>query len=164
MEKLSQPLVSIIMGSRSDWPTMKHAADVLADYGIAYEAKIVSAHRTPDRLYKFANEAKGRGIKIIIAGTAYAAHLPGMTASMTDLPVIGVPVESKSLKGMDSLLSIVQMPKGIPVGTCAIGEAGALNAGIYAAKILALSDAKLAKKITAKREKLADDVPETVED
>lgn len=143
---------------------MKHAADILAGYGIAYEAKIVFAHRTPDRLYQFANGAKAKGIKIIIAGTAYAAHLPGMTASMTDLPVIGVPVESKSLKGLDSLLSIVQMPKGIPVGTCAIGDAGALNAGIYAAKILALADSALAARLSEKREQLAAQVPETVED
>lgn len=158
------PLVSIIMGSRSDWPTMKLAADVLEEYGISYEAKIVSAHRTPTRLYEFANGAQGRGIKVIIAGTAYAAHLPGMTASMTDLPVIGVPVESKSLKGLDSLLSIVQMPKGIPVGTCAIGEAGALNAGIYAAKILAVSDPALSQKLSTKRARLADEVPHDVED
>ena len=158
------PLVSIIMGSRSDWPTMKHAADVLAEYDIPSEARIVSAHRTPTRLYDFANGAQARGIKVIIAGTAYAAHLPGMAASMTDLPVIGVPVESKALKGLDSLLSIVQMPKGIPVGTCAIGEAGALNAGIYAAKILALSDHALSQKLSANRARLADEVPHEVED
>ena len=156
--------VAIIMGSRSDWPTMKLAADVLGELGVSYETAIVSAHRTPDRLVEYAKSAQKRGIKIIIAGTAYAAHLPGMTASFTNLPVIGVPVESKSLKGMDSLLSIVQMPKGIPVGTCAIGEAGAYNAGIYAAKIVALFREEIAININNFREELAKKVPLTVED
>ena len=151
------------MGSRSDWPTMKLATEALVKFGIAYEAKIVSAHRTPDRLFRYAASVADRGIKVVIAGTAYAAHLPGMTASLTDIPVIGVPIESKSLKGLDSLLSIVQMPAGIPVGTCAIGEAGARNAGIYAAKILALSDPSLAEKLTAARQELAENVPEDVE-
>ncbi|MGO7175985.1 5-(carboxyamino)imidazole ribonucleotide mutase [Rhizobium ruizarguesonis] len=158
-----EPVVSIIMGSRSDWPTMKLATKALIAFDIPYEAKIVSAHRTPERLYEYAKAVAGRGIKVIIAGTAYAAHLPGMTASLTDIPVIGVPIESKSLKGLDSLLSIVQMPAGIPVGTCAIGEAGAKNAGIYAAKILALSDPALFQKLTAARQELTNNVPENVE-
>ena len=162
--KDSLPKVSIIMGSRSDWPTMKHTADVLDELEVPYEARIVSAHRTPKRLYDFSAAAQGRGVEIIIAGTSYAAHLPGMTASMTDLPVIGVPIESKQLKGLDSLLSIVQMPKGIPVGTCAIGEAGARNAGIYAAKILALHNPELAKRVKAFRENLEATAPETVAD
>src|SRR5215468_1106458 len=132
------PKVGIIMGSRSDWPTMKHAADILAELGIAHEAKVVSAHRTPDRLYDYATSAKARGLKVIIAGAGGAAHLPGMTASMTPLPVLGVPVKSRDLKGLDSLLSIVQMPKGVPVGTLAIGEAGAVNAALMAVAILAL--------------------------
>ena len=136
--------VAIIMGSRSDWPTMKGAADNLDALGVAWEAKVVSAHRTPDRMYDFAKGAQGAGVKVIIAGAGGAAHLPGMTASMTDLPVIGVPVESKALKGMDSLLSIVQMPAGIPVATVAIGEAGAKNADLLAARILAVSDPDLA--------------------
>lgn len=152
------------MGSRSDWPTMKHTADVLDELEVPYEASIVSAHRTPTRLYEFSQSAQDRGIKIIIAGTSYAAHLPGMTASMTDLPVIGVPIESKQLKGLDSLLSIVQMPKGIPVGTMAIGESGARNAGIYAAKILALGDPELAKRIHKFRLDLETSAPETVAD
>lgn len=158
-----KPIVGIIMGSRSDWPTMKLAAEALEEYGVVYEAKIVSAHRTPDRLYQYATSAQERGLKVIIAGTAYAAHLPGMAASMTDLPVIGVPIESKSLKGLDSLLSIVQMPKGIPVATCAIGEAGARNAGILAAKILALADFELAVRLKKSRQQLAEDVPYEVE-
>jgi len=156
--------VAIIMGSRSDWPTMKLAADVLDELGISYETRIVSAHRTPHRLVEFASTARDKGYKIIIAGTAYAAHLPGMAASFTDLPVVGVPIESKSLKGLDSLLSIVQMPKGIPVGTCAIGEAGAKNAGIYAARILALSDPQIARSVQTFRETLESSVPHTVED
>jgi len=158
------PAVAIIMGSRSDWPTMKGAAEALDGLGIAYEAKIVSAHRTPERLYAFAKGAKAAGFKVIIAGAGGAAHLPGMTASLTDLPVLGVPVESKALAGMDSLLSIVQMPAGVPVATLAIGAAGARNAGLLAARILALGDAALAEKIAAYREGLADGVPETVED
>jgi 5-(carboxyamino)imidazole ribonucleotide mutase len=156
--------VAIIMGSRSDWPTMKHAADALAGLGVAYEAKVVSAHRTPDRMYAFAKGARAAGYKVIIAGAGGAAHLPGMTASLTDLPVLGVPVMSNSLDGMDSLLSIVQMPGGIPVATLAIGEAGARNAGLLAARILALGDADLAERVAAFSAKLAADVAETVED
>ena len=156
--------VAIIMGSRSDWPTMKVAADVLDGLGVAYEAKVVSAHRTPDRMYAFAKGAKAAGFKVIIAGAGGAAHLPGMTASLTELPVLGVPVQSKALKGMDSLLSIVQMPGGIPVATLAIGEAGAKNAGLLAAQILALSDSGLAERLAALRASIAADVAETVED
>ena len=136
--------VGIIMGSQSDWETMRHAADTLEALGIPFETRIVSAHRTPRRLFAYAEEARGRGLKVVIAGAGGAAHLPGMTASMTPLPVIGVPVESKSLKGMDSLLSIVQMPAGVPVGTVAIGRAGAVNAGLLAAAIVALGDARVA--------------------
>ena len=143
----AKPLVGIIMGSQSDWPTMKHAADVLTELGVAFETKIVSAHRTPERLYSFAKGAKSAGLKVIIAGAGGAAHLPGMTASMTTLPVLGVPVESKALKGQDSLYSIVQMPAGVPVGTLAIGEAGAKNAGLLAAQILALADDALAHRL-----------------
>lgn len=139
--------VAIIMGSRSDWPVMRHAAEALDTLGVAYEAKVVSAHRTPERMYEFAKGARAAGFKVIIAGAGGAAHLPGMTASLTDLPVLGVPVESKALKGMDSLLSIVQMPGGIPVGTLAIGEAGAKNAGLLAARILSISDAELAGRV-----------------
>jgi 5-(carboxyamino)imidazole ribonucleotide mutase len=139
------------MGSKSDWETMKAAAEVLDALGVAYEAKVVSAHRTPKRLYDYANSAKSRGLKVIIAGAGGAAHLPGMTASMTPLPVLGVPVKSKDLKGLDSLLSIVQMPKGVPVGTLAIGEAGAANAGLMAAQILALNDGALADRLDAYR-------------
>ncbi len=156
--------VAIIMGSRSDWPTMKGAADNLDALGVAWEAKVVSAHRTPDRMYDFAKGAQGAGVKVIIAGAGGAAHLPGMTASMTDLPVIGVPVESKALKGMDSLLSIVQMPAGIPVATVAIGEAGAKNAGLLAARILAVSDPDLAQRVAAYSRRLSESVAETVED
>ena len=141
------PLVGIIMGSQSDWPTLKAAANILADLGVPYEAKIVSAHRTPDRLADYAKSAKGRGLKVIIAGAGGAAHLPGMTASMTPLPVFGVPVLTKSLNGVDSLYSIVQMPAGVPVGTLAIGEAGATNAGLLAAQVLALHDEALARRI-----------------
>ena len=139
--------VAIIMGSRSDWPVLRHAAEMLDGLGVAYEAKVVSAHRTPDRMYDFAKAAKAKGFQVIIAGAGGAAHLPGMTASLTDLPVLGVPIESKALKGMDSLLSIVQMPGGIPVGTLAIGEAGAKNAGLMAARILAISDEAVAKRV-----------------
>ncbi|MEQ1652140.1 MAG: 5-(carboxyamino)imidazole ribonucleotide mutase [Hyphomicrobium sp.] len=142
-----KPLVGIIMGSQSDWPTMKAAAVVLDELGVAYETKIVSAHRTPERLYAYAKGAKSAGLKVIIAGAGGAAHLPGMTASMTILPVLGVPIESKVLKGQDSLLSIVQMPAGVPVGTLAIGEAGAKNAGLLAAQILALADPALAARL-----------------
>ena len=144
-------LVGIIMGSRSDWETMRHAAETLDALGVAHETKVVSAHRTPKRLYDYAGSARTRGLQVIIAGAGGAAHLPGMTAAMTPLPVLGVPVESHSLKGMDSLLSIVQMPGGIPVGTLAIGRAGAINAGLFAASILALTDAKLAKRLDAWR-------------
>jgi 5-(carboxyamino)imidazole ribonucleotide mutase len=158
------PPVAIIMGSRSDWPTMKLAAERLDQLGVAWEAKVVSAHRTPQRLYDFATNAKANGHKVIIAGAGGAAHLPGMAASMTDLPVLGVPVQSKALKGMDSLLSIVQMPGGVPVATLAIGEAGAANAGILAAQILALSDPELAERLSAFRAAQTESVAETVED
>lgn len=145
------PLVGLIMGSKSDWDTMKGAAETLDALGVAYEAKVVSAHRTPKRLYEYAETAKARGLKVIIAGAGGAAHLPGMTAAMTPLPVLGVPVKSKDLKGLDSLLSIVQMPKGVAVGTLAIGEAGAVNAGLMAAAILALNDDALAARLDAYR-------------
>ncbi len=145
--KRSTPPVAIIMGSQSDWATLKHAADMLGALGVAHEAKIISAHRTPKRLYDFASGAEAAGYKVIIAGAGGAAHLPGMTAAITQLPVLGVPVLSKSLEGLDALLSIAQMPKGVPVGTLAIGEAGAGNAGLLAAMILALSDAALAKRL-----------------
>ena len=148
-----KPLVAIIMGSQSDWVTMKHAADILDVLGVVYETKIVSAHRTPERLYEFARGAKAAGFKVIIAGAGGAAHLPGMTAAMTILPVFGVPVESKALSGQDSLLSIVQMPAGVPVGTLAIGKAGATNAGLLAASVLALSDDALAARLSAWRDK-----------
>lgn len=145
------PVVGIIMGSQSDWQVMQEAARTLEAMGVAYEARIVSAHRTPERLVEYAGSAKGRGLKVIIAGAGGAAHLPGMAAAMTPLPVLGVPVQSKALKGLDSLLSIVQMPKGVPVGTLAIGEAGAANAGILAASIIALQDAGVAAKLDAFR-------------
>ncbi len=148
-----KPPVAIIMGSQSDWSTMKHAADVLRELGVAHDARIISAHRTPERLYDFAKGAKAYGFKVIIAGAGGAAHLPGMTAALTSLPVFGVPVESKALSGQDSLLSIVQMPAGIPVGTLAIGKAGAVNAGLLAASVLALSDADLAERLDAWRAK-----------
>lgn len=141
--KKSRPLVGLIMGSQSDWTTMHHAADTLEALGVSCETRIVSAHRTPKRLFAYASAAKTRGLKVIIAGAGGAAHLPGMTASMTPLPVLGVPVESAALKGMDSLLSIVQMPAGIPVGTLAIGRAGAINAALLAASIVGLGDAKI---------------------
>jgi len=149
---MTEPLVGIIMGSKSDWETMRHAADVLDQLDVSHETKIVSAHRTPKRLYDYAHSAKERGLKLVIAGAGGAAHLPGMTASMTDLPVLGVPIETQALKGMDSLLSIVQMPAGIPVGTLAIGKAGAINAGLLAAAILANEDAALGKRLRAWRE------------
>jgi 5-(carboxyamino)imidazole ribonucleotide mutase len=152
------PLVGIIMGSTSDWETMRHAADVLAELGVPHETKVVSAHRTPQRLYDYATGADGRGLKVVIAGAGGAAHLPGMAASMTHLPVLGVPVESKALKGMDSLLSIAQMPGGIPVGTLAIGKAGAINAGLLAAAILATSDPALAERLKAWRTRQTDSV------
>lgn len=156
--------VAIIMGSRSDWPTMKLAADKLDQLGVDWDAKVVSAHRTPERLVQFATGAKAAGYKVIIAGAGGAAHLPGMAASMTELPVLGVPVKSKALKGMDSLLSIVQMPAGVPVATLAIGEAGAANAGILAAQILALSDEALAERLAAFRAAQTESVAESVED
>jgi len=152
------PLVGIIMGSQSDWPTMRHAAEILTDLGISHEARIVSAHRTPDRLYDYAKAAAGRGLKAIIAGAGGAAHLPGMTASMTAVPVLGVPIESKSLNGLDSLLSIVQMPGGIPVATFAIGKPGAKNAALFAAAILALEDDALARRLDTWRQKQSDAV------
>jgi 5-(carboxyamino)imidazole ribonucleotide mutase len=158
------PLVGIIMGSRSDWPTMSKAAEILAELGVPYETKVVSAHRTPDRLIEYAKSARSRGLKIVIAGAGGAAHLPGMVASMTSLPVLGVPVKSSALSGLDSLLSIVQMPKGIPVGTLAIGEAGAANAGILAASMLANTDPGLLAKLDAFRQAQTDAVAETVED
>jgi len=151
------------MGSRSDWETMRHAADALESLGVAYETKVVSAHRTPKRLYDYAQSARERGLKVIIAGAGGAAHLPGMAASMTSVPVLGVPVETKSLKGMDSLLSIVQMPAGVPVGTLAIGNAGAKNAGLLAASILASFDAELAARLDEFREKQTASVAETPE-
>lgn len=156
MEK--QPLVAIIMGSDSDWPIMKAAAQMLADFGIAYTAEVVSAHRTPDLMFSFAETAASKGYQVIIAGAGGAAHLPGMVAAKTILPVLGVPVPSKHLQGQDSLLSIVQMPKGIPVATFAIGEAGAANAGLFAASILALNNSSLAQELCAFRAKQADKV------
>jgi 5-(carboxyamino)imidazole ribonucleotide mutase len=151
-------MIGIIMGSQSDWDTMRHAAEILDALSVARETKIISAHRTPDRLYDYAKGAAARGIKVIIAGAGGAAHLPGMAASMTILPVLGVPVESHALKGMDSLLSIVQMPGGVPVGTLAIGKAGAINAGLLAGSILALSDDALAGRLTAWRKAQSDGV------
>jgi 5-(carboxyamino)imidazole ribonucleotide mutase len=156
----AKPLVGIIMGSLSDWPTMKKAADVLDKLGVALESKVVSAHRTPDRLYDYAKTARARGLKVIIAGAGGAAHLPGMTASMTTLPVLGVPVQTKALSGQDSLLSIVQMPAGIPVGTLAIGDAGATNAGLLAAQILAINDDALAARLEALRAEQTASVPD----
>lgn len=150
--------ISIIMGSKSDFATMRHACEMLNQFDVKYETKIVSAHRTPKRLFDFCESAKKRGIKIIIAGAGGAAHLPGMAAAITDLPVLGVPVESKTLKGLDSLLSIAQMPAGIPVGTLAIGEAGAKNAALFAVAILSLSDSKLAKKLEKFRKEQTDSV------
>ena len=157
------PPIGIIMGSRSDWETMRHAAETLETLGVAHEAKVVSAHRTPDRLYDYAKGAQARGLKVVIAGAGGAAHLPGMCAAMTPLPVLGVPVESKALSGMDSLLSIVQMPAGIPVGTLAIGKAGAVNAALLAAAILATNDAALAERLAdwrASQTQSVDEAPE----
>jgi 5-(carboxyamino)imidazole ribonucleotide mutase len=155
------PLVGIIMGSRSDWDTMQHAASTLTALGVPHETKIVSAHRTPRRLYDYASEARARGLQVIIAGAGGAAHLPGMTAAMTPLPVFGVPVESHSLKGMDSLLSIVQMPAGVPVGTLAIGRAGAVNAALLSAGVLALQDSKIAAALDTWRDRQTADVGES---
>ena len=157
------PVVGIIMGSTSDWETMHHAADTLDQLGIAHETKVVSAHRTPKRLYEYAHSARERGLNVIIAGAGGAAHLPGMTASMTSLPVLGVPIETQALKGMDSLLSIVQMPAGVPVGTLAIGKAGAVNAALLAASILALGDDKLSARVREWRRRQTEAVAETPE-
>ncbi len=157
------PQVGIIMGSKSDWETMRHAADTLERLGVAHETKVVSAHRTPKRLYDYAHGAKDRGIKVVIAGAGGAAHLPGMAASMTSLPVLGVPVESQSLAGLDSLLSIVQMPAGVPVGTLAIGRAGAINAALLAAAILAINDSELADRLEKHRSDQTASVAESPE-
>ena len=160
---MDEPRVGIIMGSRSDWETMRHAAETLDTLGIRHEAKVVSAHRTPQRLYDYATSARDRGLRLIIAGAGGAAHLPGMAASMTSLPVLGVPVESQALSGLDSLLSIVQMPAGVPVGTLAIGKAGAINAALLAAAMLANGDAQLAARLEAWREKQTGSVSEAPE-
>jgi 5-(carboxyamino)imidazole ribonucleotide mutase len=160
---MTQPLVGIIMGSTSDWDTMRHAAETLDRLGVAHETKIVSAHRTPKRLYEYAHSAKERGLRIVIAGAGGAAHLPGMAASMTSLPVLGVPIETQALKGMDSLLSIVQMPAGVPVGTLAIGKAGAINAALLAAAILANENAALGERLDAWREAQTGSVAEAPE-
>lgn len=162
--RASIPPVAIIMGSQSDWATMRHAAETLDALGVAYDARIMSAHRTPDRMYAFAKGAKAEGFKVIIAGAGGAAHLPGMTASLTPLPVFGVPVESKALSGQDSLLSIVQMPGGIPVGTLAIGKAGAINAALLAAAVLALSDEGISQRLDDWRAKLSSAVAERPRD
>lgn len=161
---MTHPKVGIIMGSQSDWPTMKLAADILDELGIAYEAKIVSAHRTPDRLWNYGKTAADRGVQVIIAGAGGAAHLPGMMASKTRVPVIGVPVQTKALSGVDSLYSIVQMPKGFPVATMAIGAAGAANAGLMAAGILALQDNDLAARLDDWRNALSDSIPDEPSD
>ncbi len=157
----AKPQVGILMGSRSDWPTLGHAAETLEALGVPHESRIVSAHRTPKRLYEYAQGAKGRGLKVLIAGAGGAAHLPGMVAALTELPVFGVPVESEALKGLDSLLSIVQMPGGVPVGTLAIGKPGAINAAVLAASVLALSDEALAKRLAEWRAAQTAAVPET---
>jgi len=159
-----QPLVGIIMGSQSDWETLRHAAELLDRLGVPHETRIVSAHRTPERLREYASGARGRGLKVVIAGAGGAAHLPGMCAAWTPLPVLGVPVESHSLKGMDSLLSIVQMPAGVPVGTLAIGRAGAVNAALLAAAILAIADPALAARLDALREEQTEGVAEEPKD
>lgn len=155
---MSEVVVGVVMGSQSDWDVMQHAAQVLKDFGVAFEHKVVSAHRTPDAMFEYAESARSRGLKCIIAGAGGAAHLPGMIASKTTLPVLGVPVPSKHLAGQDSLYSIVQMPKGIPVATFAIGEAGAANAGLFAVSLLANEDAAMAAKLAAYRDKLKDQV------
>lgn len=156
---MSQPVVGLIMGSRSDWPVMEGAADVLGALGVCYEARVVSAHRTPGRLYEYASSARGRGLKMIIAGAGGAAHLPGMAAAMTPLPVLGVPVSATALNGVDALLSIVQMPKGVPVATFAIGKPGAVNAGLFAAAMLATHDAEIAAALDSYRAKQTEEVP-----
>jgi len=160
---MDQPRVAVVMGSQSDWATMRHAAEVLQRLGVPHLVRIVSAHRTPDRLYAYAKSAAARGLKVIVAGAGGAAHLPGMAASMTRLPVLGVPVESKTLQGLDSLLSIAQMPAGVPVGTLAIGKAGATNAGLLAAAILANGDPALAERLEAWRRAQTDGVAEAPE-
>ncbi len=160
----ANPLVGVVMGSRSDWPTLREAAAILDELGVPHETKVVSAHRTPDRLADYAKSALGRGLRVIIAGAGGAAHLPGMLASMTTLPVLGVPVKSSALLGLDSLLSIVQMPRGVPVGTLAIGEAGAFNAGLLAASILAGADKALASRLEAWRSAQTDATPTSIED
>ena len=160
---MATPLVGLIMGSRSDWETMRHAAETLDELGVAHEKKIVSAHRTPRRMFDYAHSAKERGIKVVIAGAGGAAHLPGMTASMTSLPVLGVPIHSAALGGLDSLLSIAQMPAGVPVGTLAIGKAGAINAALLAAAILATGDAALSARLEAWRDKQTGSVAQTPE-
>jgi 5-(carboxyamino)imidazole ribonucleotide mutase len=160
----SEAPVALIMGSRSDWPTMKAAGEALTELGVAWRERVISAHRTPERLYAFAKGAQAAGVKVIIAGAGGAAHLPGMTASLTNLPVLGVPVRSKTLDGLDSLLSIAQMPGGVPVGTMAVGEAGARNAGLMAARILALSDPALADRLAAFAAAQTEAVPEEVAD
>jgi 5-(carboxyamino)imidazole ribonucleotide mutase len=157
---VAKPLVGVIMGSQSDWPTLRHAAAMLEELAVPYETRIVSAHRTPERLYRYAKDASGRGLRVIVAGAGGAAHLPGMVASLTTLPVLGVPVPTQSLSGLDSLLSIVQMPAGVPVGTLAIGRGGAANAALLAAQILALNDTDLAARIEAWRAKRTADVSE----
>lgn len=164
MSEQTKPLVGIIMGSRSDWPTIGRAASVLEALEVPHESKVVSAHRTPERLYEYAGSAADRGLQVLIACAGGAAHLPGMAASMTSLPVLGVPAPSRALNGLDSLLSIVQMPGGVPVATLAIGEAGATNAGLLAAQILALHDPALAKRLAAWRAKQTADVPDAPED
>lgn len=157
-------LVSVVMGSKSDWDVMKHSQEILDKLEIPHEVKVVSAHRTPERMVEFAKQAKSRGIQVIIAGAGGAAHLPGMIAALTSLPVLGVPVDSKHLKGMDSLLSIVQMPGGVPVGTLAIGKAGAINAGLFAASILGLHDLQIANRLENYRSEQTASVPETPEE
>jgi 5-(carboxyamino)imidazole ribonucleotide mutase len=157
---MTETPVAIIMGSQSDWATMRHAAETLASLGVGYAARIVSAHRTPERLYAFAKAAQSRGFKVIIAGAGGAAHLPGMTAALTSLPVFGVPIETQALSGLDSLYSIVQMPPGVPVGTLAIGRAGAINAALLAASVLALSDAALAERLASWRSRQTEAVAE----
>ncbi len=164
MATKSTVAVGIIMGSRSDWPSLRHAAEILERLGVAHETRIISAHRTPDRLRDYARSARGRGLSVIIAAAGGAAHLPGMCAAWTSLPVLGVPVESAALKGLDSLLSIVQMPAGVPVGTLAVGRAGAVNAALLATAILAVSDAALAGRLDAFRQEQTNAVPETPEE
>lgn len=158
------PKIGVIMGSSSDWETMKHACDILDELGVSYEKKVVSAHRTPDLMFEYAEQARGRGLQVIIAGAGGAAHLPGMVAAKTTLPVIGVPVQSRTLNGLDSLLSIVQMPGGVPVATVAIGKAGATNAGLLAAQILSTTDGQLAAKLEARRETTKQQVLESTGD